>query len=49
MISAAPFVSPSTTPRTRARASGITPSASMEKPKSLGTWLTSTVSAIPFM
>ena len=49
MISAAVFVSPSTTPRTKARASGITPSASMEKPKSFGSWLSSTVSAIPFM
>jgi hypothetical protein len=49
MISAAVFVSPSTTPRTKARASGITPSTSMEKPKSLGTWLNSTVSAIPFI
>ena len=36
MISAALFVSPSATPRTLARASGITPSASIEKPKSLG-------------
>jgi hypothetical protein len=36
MISAALFVSPSATPRTKARASGITPSASMEKPKSFG-------------
>jgi hypothetical protein len=34
MMRAAAFVSPSTTPRTKARASGITPSASMEKPKS---------------
>jgi hypothetical protein len=49
MTSAARLVSPSATPRSKARVSGITPSASTEKPKSLGSWLSSTVSAIPFM
>jgi hypothetical protein len=49
MISAVRLVSPSATPPTKARASGITPSASTEKPKSLGSWLSSTVSAMPFM
>jgi hypothetical protein len=36
MLSAAVFVSPSVTPPTKACASGITPSASVEKPKSFG-------------
>jgi hypothetical protein len=36
MTSAARFVWPSRTPRTRALASGITPSASVEKPSSFG-------------
>jgi len=49
MTSAARLVSPSATPPTKARTSGITPSASTEKPKSLGSWLSSTVSAMPFM
>jgi hypothetical protein len=49
MTSATVFVSPPATPRAKARASGTTPWASVEKPKSLGSWLSSTVSAIPFM
>jgi hypothetical protein len=36
MSSAVPFVSPSATARAKARAWGITPSASTEKPNSLG-------------
>ena len=49
MSRAARIVSPSATPWTNARASGISPSASTENPNSLGSWLTSTVRAIPFM
>ena len=49
MTRATVFVSPSATPRTKAWASGTTPLASVEKPKSLGSWLSSTVRAIPFM
>jgi hypothetical protein len=49
MSRATVFVSPSATPRAKARASAITPSASTEKPNSFGSWLSSTVSAIPFM
>jgi hypothetical protein len=49
MSSAARFVSPSARPATKARVSGMRPSASMENPNSLGSWLTRTVSAIPFM
>jgi hypothetical protein len=48
-VRAAMFVRPSARPRTNARTSGMRPSASTENPNSLGSWLTNTVSAIPFM
>jgi hypothetical protein len=47
ITSAARTVSPSATPRTNADASWSSPSASVEKPKTFGSWLTITVSAIP--
>jgi hypothetical protein len=46
---ATPTTSPSATPRMNAVASGRRPSASTEKPQSLGSWLTRIVSASPFM
>lgn len=47
--SAAVFVRPASTPCTKARAPPTTPSPSTEKPNSGGSWLTSTVRAMPFM
>jgi hypothetical protein len=47
IASAAPTVSPSANPRTNADASSTSPDASVENPKTLGSWLTITVSAMP--
>ncbi len=49
MARAVRLVSPSATPSTKARVPSMTPSASTENPNSLGSWLTITTSAIPFM
>ena len=47
MTSAVGSASPSATPRPQARSSGQKPSASMEKPNSFGSWLTTTMMAMP--
>ena len=47
IATAAPTVFPSANPRTKADTSSTSPSASVENPKTLGSWLTITVSAMP--
>ena len=48
-ISDVQFVLPATTPWMNPQISFNRPSASTEKPNSAGSWLTNTVSAMPFM
>ena len=48
-VNADQFVLPASTPLMSCRISCSGPSASTEKPNSAGNWLTSTVSAMPFM
>ncbi len=47
MPSAQPFVAPSTTPSTKARAESTMPSASTENPNAFGSWATTIASAMP--
>ena len=49
MTAAVRLASPREQPDTKAFASATSPSASTEKPKSLGSWPTMMVSASPFM
>ena len=49
IANAVQFVLPSSTDSAMAHMFRSGPSLSIEKPKSLGSWLISTVSAIPFM
>ncbi len=49
MASDVQLVLPAATPLPKARATSSRPSAPTEKPNWAGIWLTSTVSAMPFM
>ena len=49
IAAAVALASPCANPDTKARASAMSPSASTEKPRSLGSWPTTIVSASPFM